>query len=278
MGGSGGRLRGWRPSLLGEFLFDLWSGFNVPTTNPWHCSPELPLSLHAHLSLAEFHQKREEYATDIENYLDLVNQMKKMQLEHESKVASLTKEKEGMEASMEEISNNIERLKSVIGKQELTVDDVRKMERHKLRLEEMCAQKKSVLDGHLNAIKEAEEKYAKCMELLNAAVEEYNSKARGLELIPETAKNAHGRKVEITVNANAHTMQGLLGVDIDAVVDHVKKVGDGYVRKMKDEKSRARELKERIDALEAESEELDQVIEVSLSAMMHIVLTLLHLF
>lgn len=264
--------------MLGEFLFDLWSGFNVPTTNPWHCSPELPLSLHAHLSLAEFHQKREEYATDIENYLDLVNQMKKMQLEHESKVASLTKEKEGMEASMEEISNNIERLKSVIGKQELTVDDVRKMERHKLRLEEMCAQKKSVLDGHLNAIKEAEEMYAKCMELLNAAVEEYNSKARGLELIPETAKNAHGRKVEITVNANAHTMQGLLGVDIDTVVDHVKKVGDGYVRKMKDEKSRARELKERIDALEAESEELDQVIEVSLSAMMHIVLTLLHLF
>jgi hypothetical protein len=37
--------------------------------------------------------------------------MKKMQREHESKVASLTNEKEAAEASMEEISNNIEKLR-----------------------------------------------------------------------------------------------------------------------------------------------------------------------
>jgi FtsZ-binding cell division protein ZapB len=138
------------------------------------------------------------------------------------------------------------------------------MERHKLKLKEMCAQKKSVLDGHLIAIKEAEEKYAKCTELLNVAVEEYNSKAKGLELIPETAKNAHGKKLQCKVNDEVDTMQALLGVDVDEVMDHVKKVGDGYEREKKDEKRRARELKERADALEAECDELDQEIEVSL--------------
>lgn len=195
--------------------------------------------------------------------------MKGIKLEHESKIEALTQEKQEMERNMEETSNTIEKLKQIIGKQELTVDDVRKMERQKVRLEEMCAQKKTVLDGHLNAIKEAEEKYAKCMELLGAACEEYNSKARGLELIPETAKNAHGKKMEITLNEKADSMDKLLGVDVEDVASHVKKVGDGYVRKMKEEKMRARELKEKMESLEAESEELEHQIEVSLNVLVY---------
>jgi kinetochore protein NDC80 len=190
--------------------------------------------------------------------------MKQLQSELQSKVDSLTQEKNAMEKSMEEITQNIHRLNQSIQNQELTVDDVRKMERHKLRLEEQYAHKKTVLDGHANAVKEAREKYAHCIELLSAAVEEYNSKAVGLELIPATAKNAQGRQWKMVLNDKADTLEGLLGLDVESVVRHVKKVGEGYDRETKEEKRRANELKERIGELEVESEELDQVMEVRL--------------
>lgn len=216
-------------------------------------------------SLSEFDQKREEYAKDIEKYLSLVSQMKEYQSELQTKVNSLAEEKAVMESSMDETSANIDRLKSIIGSQELTVDDVRKMERQKIRLEEQCEQKKTVLEGHVNALKETEQKYTQCIALLNTAVEEYNSKARGLELIPDKAKNANGEKIEIQLSEKkGESLEGLLGLDIQGVLTHVKKVADGYGKETKEEKKRMNELKERMIILEAESDELEQEIDVSL--------------
>lgn len=191
--------------------------------------------------------------------------MKEYQSELQTKVNSLTEEKAAMESSMDETSANIDRLKSIIGSQELTVDDVRKMERQKIRLEEQCAQKKTVLEGHVNALKETEQKYTQCMELLNTAIEEYNSKARGLELIPEKAKNANGEKIEIQLSEKkGESLEGLLGLDIDSVVAHLKKVADGYAKETKEQKMQMNHLKERLIILEAESDELEQEIDVSL--------------
>ena len=216
-------------------------------------------------SLSEFDQKREEYAKDIEKYLSLVSQMKEYQSELQTKVNSLAEEKAVMESSMDETSANIDRLKSIIGSQELTIDDVRKMERQKIRLEEQCEQKKTALEGHVNALKETEQKYTQCIALLNTAVEEYNSKARGLELIPDKAKNANGEKIEIQLSEKkGESLEGLLGLDIQGVLTHVKKVADGYGKETKEEKKRMNELKERMIILEAESDELEHEIDVSL--------------
>lgn len=213
--------------------------------------------------LDDAHQKLEEYASEIEKFLSLIQDLKEHQSELQSKVSALTTEKSGMEAQMGEISINIDKLKQIIGSQELSVDDVRKMERQKVRLEEQRAQKQKILDGHLNAIKEANERYAKCYDLLTAAVTEYNSKARDLEMIPSTAKNAHGKKVEICLTEGAENVEEMLGLDIGGVVSHVKKVGEGYVKETREEKRRTREMKERIEGMEAEIEELNQEIEVS---------------
>ena len=103
------------------------------------------------------------------------------------------------------------------------------------------------------------------MELLNTAVEEYNSKARGLELIPEKAKNANGEKIEIQLSEKkGESLEGLLGLDIDSVVAHLKKVADGYAKETKEQKMQMNDLKERLIILEAESDELEQEIDVSL--------------
>jgi len=224
--------------------------------------------IHSSTRLSGANQKREQLASDIEKYLSLVSDLKELQSELQAKVSSLTEEKSTMEASMDDLSTNIDRLKQIIGSQELTVDDVRRLERQKLRLEEQCVQKKSVLKGHSNALKETEEKYATCMQMLNAAVEDYTANAKRLEFIPKTANNACGKSLEIRLNETrgAESLEGLLGVDMDSViVSHVRKISDGYEKKTNEEKHRVRELKGRMKELDAESAELDQEIEVSVA-------------
>jgi kinetochore protein NDC80 len=170
-----------------------------------------------------------------------------------------------MEHQMEELSQNIQRLKDIIATQELTVDDARKMERHRARLEEQFAQKTSVLEGHLNALKEANEKYVHCLDLLTRTVQDYNAKGADLELIPETAKNAKGKNLEIRLNeAVAQSLEGLLGVDVSgAVVQHMRKVTEEYKQKTTEEKRRIKDLKEKMAVLDSASQELHEEIEVS---------------
>ncbi|KAL7521989.1 hypothetical protein ACHAWX_006685 [Stephanocyclus meneghinianus] len=213
--------------------------------------------------LSDIHKKCEEYAIDIEKFMNLVSQLKEHQSELQAKVSTLTSEKSTMEHQMEELSQKIQRLKDIIAVQEVTVDDARKLERHRARLEEQFAQKTSVLEGHLNALKEANEKYVQCLDLLTRTVQHYNAKGVDLELIPETAKNANGKNVEIQLNeAVAQSFEGLLGVDVSgAAVPHMRKITQEYKKKSTEEKRRIMDLKERMAVLDAASEELHEKFE-----------------
>lgn len=217
------------------------------------------------ISLSDIHKKCEEYAIDIEKFMNLVSQLKEHQSELQAKVSTLTSEKSTMEHQIEELSQKIQQLKDIIAMQELTVDDARKLERHRARLEEQFAQKTSVLEGHLNALKEANEKYVHCLDLLTRTVQHYNTKGVDLELIPETAKNANGKNVEIRLNeAVAQSSEGLLGVDVSgAAVPHMRKITEEYKKKSTEEKRRIMDLKERMVVLDAASQELHQEFEVS---------------
>jgi kinetochore protein NDC80 len=216
-------------------------------------------------SLFEVHKKREEYAVDIEKFLDLVSQLKEHQSELQTKVSTLTSEKSAMQHQMEELSQNIQRTKAIIDTQELSVDDARKMERHKVRLEEQLAQKQAVLEGHLSALKEANEKYVMCLDLLTRTAQHYNAKGVDLELIPETAKNAKGKNLEVRLNEDAaHSLEGLLDLDVrGAAIPHMKQIAEGYKKETIGEKRQNTDLKERMELVDAASQELDREIEVS---------------
>lgn len=219
-----------------------------------------------HNSLSEAHQKREEYATDIEKFLTLIEQLNEHQAELQQKVSTLTSEKTTMEQQMQECDTKITQLKDTIGSQELSVDDVRKMERQKVRVEEQLQQKRDVLDGHENALKEAQEKWLKCFQLLQQTVDEYNSKGTSLELIPENAKLAKGQKLEIRLDEE-RALDGIVemmgGVDVANVVKpYVQKLTEDYKSEAFNEKERVVELKENIESMESLSEQLAEDIEV----------------
>mmetsp|Transcript_19429 Transcript_19429/g.33117 ORF Transcript_19429/g.33117 Transcript_19429/m.33117 type:complete len:706 (-) Transcript_19429:92-2209(-) len=211
------------------------------------------------------HEKQEEYATDIEKFLNLIQTLEDHKAELTNKVETLTMEKTTMEAEMEDCAKTIQRLKDTIGSQELSQEDVRRMQREKDRLDVQIEKQNDILNGHLNMLKEAEEKWSACFQLLERTVQEYNSKATDLELIPETAKHAKGKKLEVILDeesAAEGTIQLMGGVDVaGAAKSHVEKFVKTYDREILTEKRRMIEVKENVEAVESSGADLAENID-----------------
>jgi len=212
------------------------------------------------------HEKQEEYATDIEKFLNLIQTLEDHKAELTNKVETLTMEKSTMEAEMEDCAKTIQRLKDTIGSQELSQEDVRRMNREKDRLDVQIEKQNDILNGHLNMLKEAEEKWSACFQLLERTVQEYNSKATDLELIPETAKHAKGKKLEVILDQGSAAegiVQLMGGVDVTgAAKSHVEKFVKTYDREISTEKRRMMELKENAETVETSGADLAENIDV----------------
>ena len=151
-------------------------------------SPLFPsFSMH---SLSYAQRKQEECATNIEKFLNLIQIISEHKAELSTKVETLTIEKSTMEQEQEDCVKKIEQLKQTINGQELSQEDVRRMEREKARVEEKISKHSSVLEEHVAALKEAKEKWSAVYQLLEERVTEYKVKARQLERIPKNAKHA----------------------------------------------------------------------------------------
>lgn len=238
-----------------------------------HALPPLTpntISIFANLpsrSVENAHEKQEEYATDIEKFLNLIQTLEDHKAELTNKVETLTMEKSTMEGEMEDCAKTIQRLKDTIGSQELSQEDVRRMNREKDHLEVQIEKQNDILNGHLNALKEAEEKWTACFQLLERTVQEYNSSATDLELIPETAKHAKGKKFEVILDKGS-AAQGIVplmgGVDMTgAAKAHVEKFVKSYDRSTSNEKKQLMEVKENVEGVERSSADLAESIDVS---------------
>lgn len=183
------------------------------------------LSMH---SLSDAQRKQEECATNIEKFLSLIQIISEHKAEVSTKVETLTIEKSTMEQEKEDCVKKIEQLKETINGQELSQEDVRRMEREKARIEEQISKHKNLLDEHVAALKEATEKWIAVYQLLEERASEYKRKARHLELIPKNAKHAKGVTLDVLLD-KSKSAEGetelLGGIDIGRTVnEHVSKI------------------------------------------------------
>jgi len=221
----------------------LWlQTFNVP----------IPIYICSHDSLSEAQQKQEEYATNIEKFLDLIQTLNDHKAELTNKVETLTLEKSTTEKEMANCTAKIQQLKQTINSQELSQEDVRRMEREKSRIDEQIAKQSSVLKGQSAALKEAEEKWLAFYQMLEQNIKEYNTMAKQVELIPKQAKHAKGNDFEITLKKDK-AVDGVVsmmgGVDIaGAVKPHLKMLVEGYQYETENEKKRILERKRQIES------------------------------
>ena len=230
------------------------------------------LSLTYHLfvfqcRLSEAQHKQEEYATNIEKFLNLIQTLNDHKAELTNKVETLTIEKSTTEQEMEDYSTKIEQLRQTINSQELSQEDVRRMEREKTRVEEQISKQSSVLEGQVAALKEAQEKWCAIYQLLEQKVKEYNGQGKQLELIPKNAKHAKGNNFEVKLDKKK-AVEGMVnmmgGVDVEGVVKpHVEKLAKGYESETVNEKSRMVEVKESVESTESSNDQLMEDIDVS---------------
>ena len=124
---------------------------------------------------------------------------------------------------MQDCSTKIDELRGTIDGQELSQEDVRRMEREKARIEEQISKHGSVLEGQVAALEEAKEKWRAIFKLLERKVDEYNARARQLELVPETARHARGKRFEVKLDGDK-AAEGVVsmmgGVDMSALWSH----------------------------------------------------------
>ena len=236
-------------------------------TQPLQITTHIPFSLFGRLSEAQ--QKQEEYATNIEKFLNLIQTLNAHKAELIHKDETLTAEKATMEQQMEDCSKKIQQLRETIDGQELSQEDVRRMEREKARIEEQVAKQKGVLEGHVAALKESQEKWEAVYALLEQRVGEYNARAEQLELIPKTARYAKGHDFEVRLDENMaveSVVKMMGGVDIEGVVKpHVKKLVEFFASETLSEKRKLSEMKEQVESAEISNEQLVEDIEVRFS-------------
>ena len=106
------------------------------------------------------------------------------------------------EGNLERVLSKVEGLKEAILTQELSLEDVRRMQNEKARIEEGIARTARSKNELNEAIGESNADLLQTMEQLQIGVASYNEKALRLQLIPQTAENARGQKYTLIVQTD----------------------------------------------------------------------------
>lgn len=205
-------------------------------------------------------KKREDYATDLEQFEDLVRQMDEHKEALEQKVKERTAELQTTNDQVERMTYKIVALKEKIQGQELSIDDVRKMESEQLRVKETLQRVSTQRQQYKEELWETEAELTKLLEGLDGVVDDYNTKLSELLLVlddPSGAANFKmGFKKQHLDSGDQHL---LLGVDLYADVRP-------FLSRQKSEMSEnmtrlRRELQVSLDNLDASEEAFTEALD-----------------
>ena len=211
-------------------------------------------------SLPALAKRREDYATDLEQFEDLVRQMDEHKEALEQKVKERTAELQAANEEVENMLSKIAALKDRIQGQELSIDDVRKMESEQLRVKESLERAVALRQQYKEELWETEAELTKLLERLDAVADDYNTKLSELLFVLDDATHAANFKMNVK---KQHLTSGdqnlLLGVDLYA---DVRPFLSRQKTEMSDQMTRMRrELQEALDNLDASEEAFTEALD-----------------
>jgi len=151
-------------------------------------------------ALPELEKRQEDLSSDLEKFHQLIEQLNDHKAALEKKVESRSAELDRNQVTLSEITERVNQLKDAISKQDLSAEDVRRMQGERARVEEGLEKALAQKEQHSKDLWEAEMEFGKIIDELEAAASVFNSKAGGLHLIPDTAKNSQGKKFQINID------------------------------------------------------------------------------
>jgi len=211
-------------------------------------------------SLPELAKKREDYATDLEQYEDLVRQMNEHKEALEQKVKERAAELQTTNHDVERMTFKIVALKERVQGQEVSVEDARKMENEQRHMKETLQRVSAQRQKHKEEVWETEAELTKLLEELDGVVNDYNTKLSELLLVLVDPTSASKFKMSVKkqhLGTGVHSL--LLGVDFYAEVR-------SFLLQQKSEMSEQmtkfhRELQDSLGALHVSQEALTKVLD-----------------
>lgn len=173
----------------------------------------------AFCSLPAYAQKRESYATDLEQFHDIVRQMDEHKSQLEQKVKERTTELAETNNKLDKMTTYINDLKQTIKEQEFSVDDIHKMESELKGLSEASDRAHAALDQLRKMLLASEKELVSVSNNLDTATANYNARVSALQLVPEVGAKFGPTKARLDKDQLLTNDQSrILGVDLIGTV------------------------------------------------------------
>jgi len=210
--------------------------------------------------LEDLVKKRDSYATDLEQFHDLIDQM-------DQHVAKLKQKKSDQSAELEEtnkklatMASKVEKLEVTIKEQEFSVEDVQKMETERKGFEEAIERSQKLRDQRRSALWEIESELEKYSNNVESLISDYNLLVSDLKLLPIVSSKgidmAVAMKKDATSDANPSRM---LSVDLPGTIQPLlKSCLEEYSTMITESKSKYQEA---LDKLEKSEELFTETLE-----------------
>ncbi|KAG7353792.1 HEC/Ndc80p family-domain containing protein [Nitzschia inconspicua] len=169
--------------------------------------------------LEELIQKRDSYKTDLEQFHDLIQQMNQHVATLTQKRNDRAKELEETNVQLSKLTERVSKLKDTITRQEMSVDDVRKMQSELKGVEEATERAIALRDQRRSSLWEIESELENTWTNVESLVSDYNTSNGELGLLPLVSSRGLDMKVVIDKSAAQHAdPTRLLSVDLQGTV------------------------------------------------------------
>ena len=193
--------------------------------------------------------------------MNLIQNLNDHKAELTRKVATLAAEKAATERQTAEGVAQIGRLRATVAGQELSQEDVRRMQREGARAAARVAERREARAGHAAALAEALDRRRAVLGMLERTADEDNATARRVGLASAVEG---GHEVRLAPGRAEECVAALLGdVDLDGVVGpRVEELAREHERKTASETRQIAKVKDQIELMESSSEQVVEDIEV----------------
>jgi kinetochore protein NDC80 len=170
-------------------------------------------------SLPTYAKKREDYATDLETFHDLIRQMDEHKTQLAQKVKERTVELAETEQKLQKMNAYVEDIKKTVESQELSVDDIYRMENEQKGVNEAMDRVYTSKEQSRKALLKGEEELTGLCNKLDSVMADYNAKVGELALVPKLGPKFASSKATFHKDNMLDADQSkLLGVDLQSAV------------------------------------------------------------
>ena len=184
-------------------------------------------------------KKREDYASDLEQFQDLIKQMQENKLAFVNKIEERQKSLDAANSRIERLSNTIDELERRIAEQELSLEDAKKLEverKSHTEARERVLNKRKELSTELSR---HESDVAALIDTVDDAVSRYNAKISDMSVVPLVGHIYGALKAELHKdNLLQADQSSMVGVDLCGEVQETVQSHQPEVDRRTKEKAR----------------------------------------